>query len=131
MLYTDDTLNQSIDTVNNVVGLTEQERTKALSYLQGMVYMWCAINGNQVFAARDLMGGENYDWTGTPLVDVWYNRQRRYQAEYPDTPIEEINDWTHGEAAKEVGRLLKKVLIDDKRQFVELKGYSNQYQWVQ
>ncbi len=129
MLYADEALSSPITTVNGVVGLDEMEQAKVLSYLQGMVYMWCAINGDKTFAVRDLVGGENYDWQGTPLMTVWHNRKRRYQEQYPDAPSDETDEWTHNQTAKEVGWLLKKVLIDDKRVFVEYKGFGNQYRW--
>lgn len=95
---------------SKVSGLKDDERIAIHNYLQGMVYGWCAREntepgaGTKPFAAHHLVGGVNWHWEGTPLQCV-YNKQKT-DAETAYTV-----------AAQEVGRLLKKVIFEDKRGF--------------
>jgi hypothetical protein len=35
--------------------------------LQGAVYFWCKNRKNEWFAARDVLGGDNYYWQSAPM----------------------------------------------------------------
>ena len=41
------------------------------AFLQGAVYCWCKNRKDDWFAARDLLGGNNYYWQGTPLIPLY------------------------------------------------------------
>ena len=45
----------------------KKQEAEIYSFLQGAVYCWCKNFNDKEFALRDLMGGENFEWTGTPL----------------------------------------------------------------
>ncbi len=101
-----------------VFNLTDKQRNDILVYLQGMVYGWCASKHQEPFAARDLVGGVNGDWRGTPIQCV-------YEKQTTD------EDTAFTVAAQEIGRLLKRVIIDDQREFTcEKDGLgTSQYTW--
>lgn len=106
-----------------VHGLSNVERALIYSYMQGAVYRRCNENPNDWFAARDLVGGRNYYWQGTPLIVV-YNlfRQR-----HPNR----TSRYAEKQAAKAIGHLLKRVIVDDKRTFMtRVQGLSRQYLWT-
>ena len=44
-----------------------------MAFLQGAVYSLIKAQPEFTFAAHDLMGGANYDWRRTPLIEL-YNR---------------------------------------------------------
>ena len=99
-----------------VRGLTEEQRRDINMFLQGLVYGWCASRGTELFAAHDLVGGVNWKWSGTPLQCV-YAKQKT------------IGKTAYNVAAQEVGRLLKKVIIDDKRTFTCKKQGRDTYHY--
>ena len=85
------------------------------AFLQGVVYCWCKNRKDEWFAARDLLGGENYYWQGTPLMQLYT---------YYLNGNEENHDYAVEEAGKAAGRLLKEVLMHDKRTFATKEGYT-------
>lgn len=102
-------------------GVSNGELALAKSYLQGAVYCWVKNRESEIFAVRDLFGGTNFDWHGTPLF-CFYQKH---------IDIGKDNESAIEEAGKDVGWLLKTVLNDDKRTFDTLKaGHSNGYKWV-
>ncbi len=111
---------------NEVHGLTEEQRRDIMMYLQGMVYGWCESQSekesegkakSQPFAARNLVGGVNWHWKGTPLQCV-YDKQTTDEKTAYDV------------AAQEVGRLLKRIIIDDQRGFTCEKDGLNTYHYT-
>jgi len=73
------------------------------------------------FAARDLVGGENFEWEGTPLV-VLYQKH---------IDLGKTDEAAISDAAKDLGWLLKAVLHEDKRHFeVGKSGLTAGYRWV-
>lgn len=129
MLYTQKDL-EKIDNFSTPHTLTDDEIELILAYLQGMVNLWCAVCGDKPFSARDFIGGENYDWKGTPLMMAWHGRYNRYKREYPDETSENLTEWTHNQSAIDIGHLLKRVMIEHKYHFVQLKGFGKAYQWL-
>lgn len=102
--------------------LSDLQIDRIKCYLQGAVYCWCKNckdeNMNpRWFAARDLFGGENYYWEGTPLIDL-YQWHKENEA---DDPV--------NMAGRDVGHLLKDILQNDIRTFHTRKGYTREYQW--
>lgn len=110
------------ETCKGVNGFTNLEIQMMKSFLQGAVYCWCKNRPDEWFAARDLLGGENYFWEGTPLYrlyEVYYNEGENEQ------------EYAISEAGKAAGRLLKIVLLEDKREFECHKGYNaKSYRWT-
>jgi len=106
--------------INDVHGLTEEQKTLIKAYIQGAVYCW-AKNRDEAFAARDLFGGDNFEWDGTPLYTLYLkhrNGGKNHEAA--------INA-----AGIDVGWLLKSVLHEDKRTFKVCEpDIAARYQWV-
>ena len=53
--------------IRDVTVLDEDELKLARAFMQGAVYCWIKNRRDEAFAVRDLVGGENRDWNGTPL----------------------------------------------------------------
>lgn len=89
-------------------------------YIQGAVYSFCKNNPNSWFSVRTLFGGENTDWSNTPLNKI-YNYHIKEQS---NNPLQS--------SAIDVGRLLKSVLADDKTRVFEMrKGFkTSEYRQV-
>ncbi len=107
-------------TAKGVNGVPEQQLNLMKAFLQGSVYCWCKNCKGQWFAARDLVGGDNYFWQNTPLMPLF----EHFYQENADS------DYAITEAGKAVGRLLLGVLIDDRRTFETRDGYTREYRWT-
>ncbi|VXC45896.1 conserved hypothetical protein [Pseudomonas sp. 8BK] len=106
------------NTLYAVSGLSEIERVTALSFLQGAVYCWCKNRPDEWFALRDLVGGDNTHWSGTPLMPLYEKHSNLSDAQAFEA------------AAKDVGWLLKHVVVNDIRVFETKKaGLVRQYKW--
>lgn len=112
---------KGIDNYKGVNGFDEIEIKEMCAFLQGAVYCWCKNRKNEWFAARDLLGGDNYYWEGTPLMKLYdhFLNDKKDNGEYA---VEE--------AGKAAGRLLKKVLFEDKREFETKEGFTRMYRWT-
>ena len=98
--------------IRDVHGLTDEQKQRILDFLQGAVYSWCKNRKDEWFAARDLLGGDNYYWQGTPMIALYEKSEDVEQA------------------GKDAGWLLKRVLNDDKRTFeVSTDGRVKIYRW--
>jgi hypothetical protein len=107
--------------VREVLGITDEQTKLIKAYLQGAVYSWVKNRSGEQFAARDLVGGENYEWQGTPLI-VLYEKH---------IALGKASDVAVEDAAKDLGWLLKAVLNDDKRHFkVGRSGLTAGYRWI-
>lgn len=104
--------------VRDVHGITEEQKTRIRDFLQGAVYCWCKNRPDEWFSMRDLMGRENCDWKGTPLIVLSEKHQDQ------DDAVER--------AGKESGWLLKRVIDDDNRDFeTKEEELIRKYRWVQ
>jgi hypothetical protein len=98
--------------IREVFDISDDEKQRIIDFLQGAVYCWCKNRKGEWFAARDLLGGDNYHWEGTPMFALY----------------EKSNDVN--QAAKDAGWLLKKMLSNDKRTYLTSKhGLVRQYCW--
>lgn len=98
--------------IRDVHGITDGQKQRILDFLQGAVYSWCKNRKDEWFAARDLLGGDNYYQQGTPMIAL-YEKSKDVE-----------------QAGKDAGWLLKKVLSDDKRTFeVSTDGRVKIYRW--
>lgn len=99
--------------VREVYGISGKQKQRILDFLQGAVYCWCKNRKNEWFAARDLLGGDNYYWEGTPMIALYEKSEDVEQA------------------GKDAGWLLKQVINNDKRNFETKKeGLVRQYRWT-
>ncbi len=98
--------------IKAVNGLLKEQEQSIRDFLQGAVYCWCKNRKEEWFAARDLLGGENYHWQGTPMFALYEKSHDEEQA------------------GKDAGWLLKSVIKEDKRTFKTKKeGLVRQYCW--
>ena len=107
--------------VRDVYGIADEEKSLIKAYLQGAVYSWVKNRKDEWFAARDLVGGENFEWQGTPLIVLYKKHISKGKS----------SDKAIVDAAKDLGWLLKAILNDDKRHFeVGKSGLTAAYKWV-
>ena len=112
---------RGVENYKGVNGFSDTEINEMCVFLQGAVYCWCKNRKDEWFAARDLVGGENYYWEGTPLYRLFT---------YYLGGDNNNHDYAVEEAGKAAGRLLKKVLVEDKRVFETEEGYARMYRWT-
>ena len=62
---------EGLTTYKRVHGLSDEQLRLMKAFLQGAVYCWCKNRKDEWFAARDLLGGDNYYWQGTPLIQLY------------------------------------------------------------
>lgn len=110
--------------VRNVSGITATERDAISKFMQGAVYAWVRDRKGEPFAVRDLMGGANFEWEGTPLY-VLFAKHKKHGKD---------NQAAIRAAGRDLGWLVKAVLDSDKRTFVMGKaggkmGPVNTYRW--
>jgi hypothetical protein len=110
------------NTLRDVSKLSEMEKNSIMNFLQGAVYCWCKNRKGEWFTILDLMGGDNRDWSKTPL-EILYNKH----IQNGKTTKEAFDN-----AGKESGWLLKRVIYDDKRQFeTEKTEINRKYRWLE
>ena len=106
------------DSLRTVIGISDADRKAAIDFLQGAVYCWCKNRPDEWFALRDLMGGDNTYWSGTPLMPL-YNKYSNLTGEQ-----------AFEAAAKDAGWLLKHVTVNDARIFDTMRsGLVRHYKW--
>ncbi|HOG18154.1 MAG TPA: hypothetical protein PLB96_12505 [Syntrophales bacterium] len=107
--------------VRDVYGIAEGQKVLIKAFLQGAVYSWVKNRMGEQFAARDLVGGENFEWAGTPLYALYEKHIDAGKA----------NEEAIEAAGKDVGWLLKAVISEDKRHFeVGRSGPTAGYRWI-
>jgi hypothetical protein len=107
--------------LRDVTGITESDKALIKAFMQGAVYSWAKNRKDEAFAVRDLVGGENFEWSGTPLYVLYEKHigQGKNSAEAIEA------------AAKDLGWLTKTVLAEDKRTFIPSKSeLVSHYRWV-
>lgn len=107
--------------IRDVYEITDVEKKGIIHFLQGAIYCWCKNRPNEWFSMRDLMGGDNYYWQGTPLLPLYEkheNKGKGWESSVKD-------------AGKDSGWLLKRVISDDKRTFETKKEeLIRKYRWI-
>jgi len=105
--------------LKNVTRLLPADRDRILDFLQGGVYCWCKNRPAEWFSLRDLMGGENFFWQGTPLIALWNKHNGRSR-----DPVKA--------AGVDGGWLLKRVIVGDPRTFRTrlAQSFIREYQWI-
>ena len=92
----------------SIRGVEPEQIQRMLDFLFGAVRARCADCEGLQFAARDLLGGANYFWEGTPM-EVLYEKYIR-EGYSSDDAVKM--------AGKSAGHLLKRVLIEDRNRTV-------------
>lgn len=107
--------------VRNVRGVSDAQLDLMRTYLQGAVYSWVKNRSGEWFAVRNLVGGDNFEWQGTPLYPLFEKH----------VSLGKDNNNAITAAAKDAGWVLKRVLADDKRHFeVGRSGLTAAYRWL-
>lgn len=111
----------NVTEVRDVKGIKQEEKQRIIDFLQGTVYCWCKNRKNEWFSLRDLMGGDNFYWEGTPLLVLYEKHENK--GKNSESAVKD--------AGKDSGWLLKKVIVDDKRSFeTKYEGFNRKYRWI-
>jgi len=104
---------------NIVAKINENQKQRIRDFIQGSVYCFWKNSSSNRFTARDLFGGENRDWKGTPLIEL-YNWHVQNGSSDPMSM-----------AAKDIGWLLLDVLSDDDNHgFRLIEAYTHEYECI-
>ena len=107
--------------IRNKFGISDDELKAIRNFIQGAIYCWVKNQKDKFFAVRDLMGGDNYEWEGTPLYCLYKKHINKGKSQ--EKAIKE--------AGKDLGWILKSVLNDDKRIFDSCDlGKTKGYKWI-
>ena len=93
--------NKTVRKISANISLLDIEVAKA--YIQGAVHSDCNNKKSKELSVRSLFGGDNGDWHDTPLQHIYDYHKYISCSKKPEK-----------EAAKDVGWLLKSVLVNDK-----------------
>ncbi|MFA6104122.1 MAG: hypothetical protein WC721_18170 [Victivallaceae bacterium] len=107
--------------LRNVTGISDEETNLIKAFMQGAVYGWIKSHPGEWFAVRDLVGGENWDWAGTPLYALFEKHKNDGKSD----------DEAFDVAAQDLGWLVKTALSEDKRTFESREsGLVRNYRWI-
>jgi hypothetical protein len=107
--------------LREVSGIDEDQRIAIRNFMQGAIYCWVKNRMDEPFAVRDLVGGENTDWSRTPLQGLYEKH----------IGLNKEEDAAFEDAAKDLGWLVKSLLANDRRRFsVRKSGLVNSYNWI-
>ena len=105
--------------IRDVTGITNDQKQAIRHFLQCAMYCWCKNRKDEWFSLRDLMGGDNFHWEGTPLYPLYQKH------------VEASNDPVKS-AGKDGGWILKSVINDDQRQFDTREAHLiREYRWIE
>ena len=106
----------------SIRGVSDADIRRMLDFLFGATRAICADREGTQFSVRDILGGANYFWEGTPMEVLF----KKYVAEGYSTDAAIV------EAGKSAGHLLKRVLIEDANRTYRLgdAGMVNGYTWL-
>jgi hypothetical protein len=105
--------------VIQVKSITSKEKKDISNFLKGAIYCWCKNRPDEWFAMRDLVGGENSDWTGTPLIRLYKNYIKKGKS----------HNKAVKEAGKDLGKIAKMLIKKDKRMFLTEVNHVRRYKW--
>ena len=105
----------------SVRGVSDADIQRMCDFLYGAVRARCKDFEDAQFAARDLLGGANYFWVGTPMQVLF------------DKYIDEgcTDEEAIKRAGQSAGKLLKRVLINDRNRTYVIgdAGLAAGYTW--
>ncbi len=106
--------------IREVQGISDGQKIRIEDFLQGAVYSWCKNRPHEWFSMRDLMGGDNFYWEGTPLYKLFEKHKK----------VGKNNEDAITAAGKDSGWILKRVINKDKREFETKKEeLIRKYRW--
>ena len=107
--------------MQDVRGISVTDKALIGAFMQGAIYSWIkdAKKGDR-FAVRDLVGGANKYWDGTPLHVLFLKHKA----------LKKSDAAANKQAGIELGWLVKTLLEADKRRFRQIRGFVNTYEWV-
>ena len=107
--------------LRTVTGITQADFNAIYYFLQGAIYCWCKAKREEWFTVQDLLGGENFYWEGTPLIAL-YRKHKDTLGKDWETAVQD--------AGKDAGKILKRVIHDDRRVFDSKKeDVVRMYKW--
>lgn len=106
--------------VPKVAWVSSSQRNDMQMFLKGAVYCWCKNRKGEWFATRDLLGGDNYYWQGTPLIDLFTHYLHQGYSEEEAVFM----------AGKDAGKLMMEMLEDDKRTYETRSAFTREYRWT-
>jgi hypothetical protein len=107
--------------LRDVRGISAVQKDSIQTYMQGAIYAWVKNRSGESFALRDLVGGANFEWDGTPLFCLYEKHVNAGKGQQAAIKA----------AARDLGWLTKSVLARDKRTFIPDKtGLVSSYRWV-
>lgn len=113
--------------INSISWLDGCHKCLIQAFLKGLVYSWCKNCKDEEgtprwFAARDLLGGDNYYWQSTPMITLY-----EHYREVEHLSVEDAVD----RAGKAAGWLLKDMLKTDKRMYESREAFkTREYRWT-
>jgi hypothetical protein len=109
------------DTLREVSSVPPEAQQRIRDFIQGCVYCWCKNRKDEWFSMQHLMGGDNRDWSGTPLEALYTSHIQNGKSPEDAFAL----------AGQESGWLLKRVIHDDARRFATEKAPINrQYRFM-
>jgi len=110
-----------ISKIHKVRGITVEEKELIKNYMQGAIYTWIKSDPKKPFSVRDLVGGINNDWNGTPLIALY----KKHRTAGKDSVAAMAG------AGVDLGWIVKDVLASDKRTFkAKKRGLVSSYNWI-
>ncbi len=114
-------VNDNSQISENISGIHKCDMKLIKAFLQGAVYCWIKNKKGEIFALRNLVGGENSNWINTPLEPLYEKHIN----------MGKYNKTANEVAGQDAGKILKLVLKNDKRKFeVSDAGFTNGYKWI-
>jgi hypothetical protein len=89
-----------------------------INFIENKVDSWCKDNKDKEFAARDLFGSANCNWSDTPLIELY-----EYHKSKGSSNPEKL-------AGIDLGWLLKSVIIKNSKTFDTSKKFVRQYKCI-
>ena len=104
--------------IRKIHAISEAKAQEIKNFFQGAIRCHDKVAVGEWFSLRDLMGGENFDWNGTPLQELFEVYRGRSDA----LKI----------TAKSAGWLLKAAIEDDlcRRYETKKEAFTRMYRWV-
>ncbi len=104
--------------IRKIHSISEAQDQEIKNYLQGAIRCHDKVAAGKWFSLRDLMGGANFDWNGTPmqaLIEAYQGRSDAFKM-----------------TAKSAGWLLKAAIEEDPCRHYETKkeAFTRMYRWV-
>jgi len=107
--------------IKRVSGLSVTQENRIYDFLQGSIYCWVKNREDEWFSLRDLMGGLNFDWQGTPMYNLYKKHLTRGYS----------IDESIKKAGIDAGWILKNVIANDIRNFETKKlNLIRCYRWI-